>query len=323
VNIDKQDEPVNKMDDFLIVDDILHVVNAMKHPDISPQMNESKERIFRKIDGKIRLDSLLYSKPAHRRNLLHYTLSVASVLIIAFVSVAIHSYWKRYESDRLVKQMMQTQVELDVPLGVISRTTLPDGTKVILNGGSKLTYPALFGNNRHITFSGEGFFDVVKDVKKPFLIHTKNLSVKVLGTRFGINAYEEDSQTTLTLEEGSVSALPLVDDMADLILLKPDQQLVMDNKTKEIQKRNVKADDYTAWKDGILIFRDQTLGEIALILERRFNTKINIPSNAIRNERYVAQFKHGENIEQIIEKLSYKRSWKYVKQNGMIEFVKR
>lgn len=316
-------DPTRNDTDTAWVDDVStevqHIIQAIKHPDASVQMQESRESVFGRINQKIESDLLIHpANPTPRIALMRY-LSIASVVALLLVSVATLSYFRGYRSG--TTNLSQTLVEVAVPLGTISHLVLSDGTKVTLNGGSTFTYPALFATDRQVTLVGEGFFDVAKETEKPFIVHTANLSAKVLGTRFGFKAYKEDAQTVLTLEEGSVNALPFDKQSAVGILLHRDQQLVIDNETKEFQRRNVNVHEYVSWKDGVIIFRDQTLTEIAVILERRFDLKINIRSESIKNDRYVAQFKYGENVEQILDKLSYKRAWTYEKQQGIIEIV--
>jgi ferric-dicitrate binding protein FerR (iron transport regulator) len=317
---------MNRTDDtngLRSMEDVLRSMNAVKHPDTSRQMQDSKERIFRKISGRIQQDMLSHPEPSRPVRLLRAALPAAAVIALVFISAAAFLYLKNEASGGAAARMKHTETVWEAPRGALSRITLPDGSLVTLNGGSRLTYPAPFGRIRQVTLEGEGFFDVSKDADRPFLVHTGRLSVKVLGTRFGLRAYGEDAHTTLTLEEGSLGAAPDGSGENDLILLKPDQQLVMDNRTGAMQRREVNAHDYTAWKDGILVFRDLTLGEIALVLERRFNARIRIASDSIRSERYAARFKDGESIEQIVEKLSHKRAWKCVKRHGVMEFVKR
>lgn len=301
--------------------EVLRIMRAIKHPDTYQQMNESKKLIFNRISNKIDSDYRIHSDKIDGYKIYLHNRSIVAVVALLLVSVATLTYYLGYQSGKT--NLAYTQIETNVPYGSISKITLSDGTKVTLNGGSTLIYPAFFTDKRQVMLLGEGFFDVTKDEKRPFIVHSKNLSAKVLGTRFGFKAYEEDSQTILTLEEGRVSAFPFDNDLKEGILLNPNQQLLINSKDCKVYRRNVNAEEYISWKDDVLIFRDQTLGEIAVILERRFDMKINIQSDTISNERYAARFKYGENIEQILVKLSYKRSWKYVKQNGTIELINR
>jgi ferric-dicitrate binding protein FerR (iron transport regulator) len=297
--------------------------------------------------------------PAHVRTrkskpLLRY-MPVAAAILAIFITGATFIYFLGYRSG--VNDIVYTEIETFVPYGTIAKLTLSDGTKVVLNGGSTLIHPASFtGKYRQVNLSGEGFFDVAKNEHIPFIVHSTKLSVKVLGTRFSMKAYEEDRHTTLTLETGKVSALP-VEYKEEIIILESDQQLIYDNKTKELQRKNVDArdfmnwkegillepaqqlilnnetgeinrrkvdtDDYTVWKNGILVFRNQTIGEIAFILERRFNQKIRIMSDTIRNESYGGRFKDGESVEDILRILSEKRDWKFSKRDGIIEITNK
>jgi len=298
---------------------VLCLLNAMQHPNVLNQMEKSKEIVYERVNRKINADIPVDRSKRDRRNLRILSLTAACIALFCIVA----AYQAGFRSAK--KTSGQTQVEWAVPYGIVSKITLSDGTLVTLNGGSKLTCPGSFdGVERQVSLSGEGFFEVAKDEKHPFIVNTKNLSVKVLGTRFAFKAYEEDLHSVLTLEEGSIEASPVSDGVMgkEGVLLKPDQQLILDNQTGELKRKNVNTDEYTSWKEGILHFRDLTLNEIAVILERRFDVEIHILSEEIGDEHYVAQFKYRENAEQILDKLSFKRSWGYVKQQGVIEIKK-
>jgi len=307
-------------EDANIIEDIVvqtqKVLDAIKHPDTSRQTGESREVIYNKVEQKMNRDS--FALPSRRKRFVHY-ISIASVIALLIVSVGTSTYFYGYHSA--THKMARTNMEVKVPLGTMSHIILPDGTKVTLNGGSKLIYPVAFDGERSVTLSGEGFFDVAKDEKNPFFVHSQNLSVKVLGTRFGFKAYDEDKQTVLTLQSGLVSAFPYGSEKGNGIHLKPNQQIIVDNETKEFWRRDVIADEYLTWKDGILTFRNQAIEDIAVILERHFGTKISVLSDNLRHEQYTAQFKHGEGLDEILSKLSFKRAWNFKKANGRIEII--
>jgi ferric-dicitrate binding protein FerR (iron transport regulator) len=316
MDLNRKDE--NREDE--ICTKVLCLLQAMQHPDILNQMEKSKETVYNRVNRKMDADMLIDRSKRYGRNIRILSLTAACIALLCIVT----AYQAGLRSAK--KTPGQTQVEWSVPYGIVSKVTLSDGTLVTLNGGSKLTYPGSFdGEERRVSLSGEGFFEVAKDEKHPFTVNAKNLSVKVLGTRFAFKAYEEDLHSVLTLEEGSIEAIPVNEGVMkkEGVLLKPAQQLILDNQTGELKRKNVNTDEYTSWKEGILHFRDLTLNEIAVILERRFDMKIRILSEEIGDEHYVAQFKYGENAEQILDKLSYKRSWKYIKQPGVIEIKKK
>lgn len=302
-----------------ICEEVLRIINAVKHPDVSSLMDESRESLFEHINEKIETEFRINNHRFVATSLSRF-LVVACFFILVLFSTAFVAYYIGNHSEK--EALSQVRAEFFTPLGTTSTLTLTDGTIVTLNGGSKLTYPVLFDKVRQVSLMGEGFFDVAKDSERPFIVNSGTLSVKVLGTRFGFKSYQEDCQTIITLEEGMVKATPLNKKQQIDIVLEPSQQLILDNHTGEFQCRNVNTREFTSWKEGILYFRNSTLGEIAKTLERRFNIKIIIHADEIRNQRYFAHFESGENVDQILTLLSYKRSWKYLKRNGTIEITR-
>jgi ferric-dicitrate binding protein FerR (iron transport regulator) len=302
----------NEFEKILI--DTLRVINAIGYPETTQQMNEDKEEIHMRLEQKINAKTALKHKNKTRFKSLY---AVAIALLVIFPT-AYTAYRIGIRSGERIS--LQNMVEVTAPYGTIARITLPDSSVVILNGGSTLTYPVLFDDDRQINLSGEGFFDIAKN-NTTFTVSATHISAKVLGTRFGFKAYDDDRNTILTLEEGCIRAIPVNENGGEGILLRPEQQLILNNETGEIHRQSVNTQEYTSWKDGVLTFRNMTWNEIAIILERRFNVNIHIASDKIRNERYVALFKYGESLEQILDKLSYKRPWKYIKCNDTIEII--
>lgn len=294
----------------------LQLLNAVKAKNTlsAAEAEEGKEAVFQRVEEKL---GRRYSFAADLKTRLFRYWPVAASIAILILSASIVTIG--WVSSRQV-MMTQVPIVLEVPEGAISHLTLSDGTQVTLNGGSRLTYPATFSKNREVTLQGEGFFDVRKKAESPFIVHTRQFSAKVLGTRFSFKAYDDDRKAVLTLEEGSVQVL--TDRCDDNMILSPNQQVVKDNTTGTLFLQEVDAGEYTCWKDGVLVFKDQTLAEISTILERRFNVRIEIDSEAIRNDKYVASFRKHVSLDDILKKLSYQRSWTYKRENGKIRLVK-
>ena len=317
--VSKNEEEVKTMTDDEC-SEVLNIINMLKHSDVSDLMMERREPVFNRVMHKISSEYKPERIAPNKKTIIYRYLLVASVALILLLSSTIATYHIGFNSAKNVSN--HNQITVNAPYGMISTVTMSDGTTARLNSGSTLSYPAIFGKERQVYLSGEGYFDVVKDDKSPFVVNSKTVAVKVLGTRFAFKAYDNDERSVITLEEGSVKVVPLTLDIKGEIILSPNQQLIIDNKTSELRRRIIKAEEYTSWKDGILYFRDASLGEISKVLERSFNVKIIITSDDLVNENYVAQFKYGENVEQILEKLSYKHSWYFIKDKDTIEIVK-
>jgi transmembrane sensor len=191
---------------------------------------------------------------------------------------------------------------LIVPRGYTYHLVLSDGTKVWLNADTRLRYPSLFPKDaRLVTVEGEAYFEIAKDADRPFMVQSEYASVKVLGTAFNINTYENNVAATLV--QGKI----VVHHQGDSTYLQPGQQLISKAPYNNVQVRNVDTEIYTAWKDGELVFAETTLEDICRRLERTYNYKIILPEGKIRERKIEAnlpQYKEISTITELLEKMT-------------------
>ena len=183
---------------------------------------------------------------------------------------------------------------------------LPDGSKVWLNADSKITYKNKFGSDfRKVNLYGEAYFDVVKNPKWPFLVETSQLTVKVLGTKFNVKAYQDDKTIETTLESGLISLQQGNSLFRDenSILVKPQQRATFDKKEKRLLLENVDSERYTSWKEGRLVFDNEEIHEAIKKLERWYGLKISMMNDS-RNDRITLTIT-DEGIEEAIKLLQY------------------
>jgi len=202
---------------------------------------------------------------------------------------------------------------------------LPDGSKVWLNGDSKITYVGEFGNKtREVYLTGEAFFDVAKDKTKPFIIHTRTINLKVLGTAFNVRSYENEKETETALVHGSLE-VTLRDRPEQKIILKPGEKLLVKNTTADTtlnskipkheeetpiavltNMRYYGADSSsveTSWTKDRLVFNNEPLDKIALNLERWFNVRVVILNESLKKEKYTASIEEGDKLKDFLEAL--------------------
>lgn len=190
-------------------------------------------------------------------------------------------------------------IEMCSPWGVRTTIMLPDGSKVTLNGGSRINYPSQFtGNNREIKFEGEAFFDITKDPQHPFIISSDNVKVKVLGTRFNVNAYAEDDMLAVTLEEGSVNVS--LKGVSENITLIPNEQAIYNKKTGVLNECKVTATEYSGWMNNRFYFKSAPLSQIVKQLNRHFNVNIIIASEKLKQTTFSGDFEQMDNIDEIL-----------------------
>ena len=202
---------------------------------------------------------------------------------------------------------------------------LPDGSKVWLNGESKITYVGDFGNKtREVYLSGEAFFDVAKDKTKPFIIHTRTINLKVLGTAFNVRSYDNEKETETALVRGCVE-ITLRNSPDKKIVLKPGEKLLVKNipvdtlLTYKKQKRDEEtpiavltnmhyygtdsSSVETSWTKNQLEFNDEPLDKIALNLERWFNIRVTITDESLKKEKYTATLEEDDKLKDFLEAL--------------------
>lgn len=181
------------------------------------------------------------------------------------------------ENSKSTKPLYNT---IKTPVGGQYQLNLPDGSRVWLNAASSLTFPANFnGNDRKVTLKGEAYFEVAKNQGKPFIVSSivanRTQEVKVLGTHFNVNGYENEETIKTTLLEGSVQ----VSSGAGVKVLQPGQQSVLDQ--NKINIYQVDANQAIDWKNGDFVFSDEGIHSIMRKLERWYDIEVvyqqNIP----------------------------------------------
>jgi len=195
----------------------------------------------------------------------------------------------------------------------IAILNMADGTEIWLNAGSTLTYPANeLSGLREVKLSGEGYFKVTKNAKKPFFVITPNATVKVLGTSFNMKAYPEDNRITTTLEEGSIELTP-VKSGKNPSILRPGEQAIYQVSENIISVSQVDASLFSAWRGEKFVFRDADLKTIITELERLYDIKIHIKNHDLEKLRFRGMFSYDQDLLDAFETL--RRS---VKLNYMI-----
>jgi transmembrane sensor len=226
--------------------------------------------------------------------------AAAAAIFIACLT-GIYYYSAKLSADVLLAKNVIHSIY--VPFGTTRELVLPDGTKVKLNAGSTITYPQLFSKTvREVKLKGEGFFEVTKNPKKPFVVITERLSIRVLGTIFNVKAYPDDKNIETTLLKGKVQ-VELKDRPEKNIILLPNEKLVVMNESLgdedpasnreakiEYQLKklpNIRPEDIkeTAWLSNRLVFINENFDEVAKQLERKYNVQMIFDDQALKNEQ--------------------------------------
>lgn len=181
-------------------------------------------------------------------------------------------------------------VTYQTSFGETREINLPDGSKVVMNGNSTLSFIPDWNTDeaREVQLAGEAFFSVVHTQNdQQFIVRTiDEVSVEVLGTEF--NVHNRRHITKVVLNEGKVKVNIQVDDEKQEVVMAPGESVTYSQTTQEYQKQIVNTETYTSWKDDLLIFEDQSLQEIAHILEDSYGYKIHFANNEISKYKFRA-----------------------------------
>lgn len=231
----------------------------------------------------------------HRKSLAFYwkqAVAAAAVLAIGLFSGILLTHEGKKDSG--------SEIVLSVPFGSKSAVTLADGSEVVLNSGSTITYQT-GGNDtgRQVHLSGEGFFRIKPDKKNPFIVSTDDFRVQVTGTSFNICSYLDNPYSSTTLTEGQVSLI--FNRSGQRFDMLPGERIWYDRKENKYSKGNVDVEPEIAWKDGDFIFRNAAFSELVRRLERWYDVRIIFDAPELREFSYTGRFKNQETIWQVLD----------------------
>jgi len=190
---------------------------------------------------------------------------------------------------------------LIVPYGKRTNLKLSDGTTVLLNSGSKLTYPAVFkGNFRTVFLDGEAIFDVTHNEERPFKVISESQEIEVLGTVFNVSHYSDDVIMNTVLKSGSIRLTYKDSEKKDLKLT-PGMLASYNTNTFKVNSKQVSVNDYFSWKDGYLTLKSSSLKYIMTKLSRYYNVDIIIENKELAAQTFSGKLDLKENVEKVLK----------------------
>lgn len=278
--------------------------------DWQDQLNSDKQQkynlkpVLDRIHHQIRLSE---NKRAIRPDFIRQFQRIAAILIFPLILSFIAYSWVHYQQA----QSNISFAEIECPMGARIKFQLPDGSSGYLNSGSKLKYPVRFGKERRVELDGEAYFEVAHNKRKPFHVGTKNLDIKVLGTTFDVISMEDESTEEIILQSGEVKVSTTGG--KELAVLLPNEQLRLNKATMTFTRHKVEASQYTSWKEGKLVFRNENMVQLARRLSRWYNAEVLVSDSLLDNYTFHATFVN-EPLEEVLKLLSLTTPLTYVEE---------
>jgi ferric-dicitrate binding protein FerR (iron transport regulator) len=282
-----------------------------------------------------------------RRRALIASASALCLLIMTGIIIFTRSSSPRAPLAVNTSQPPGTGSEVFTHNGSRTNLVLPDGTRVWLNAGSRITYDKNYGTTlREVGLTGEAFFDVAHNPGKPFVIHTARVDIKVLGTRFNVKSYPSDKTTETTLIRGSIE-VSIKDRPTEKIILKPNEKLVVANDDSTLHRNNsahpevaAKANESlvtirkptyesntgavieTSWVDNRLIFQDEEFRDLARQMERWYGVSFRFTDPKQEEWSFTGNFQK-ETIQQALDALKLTQPFNYSIEGNQITIYDR
>ena len=236
---------------------------------------------------------------SHTRHLtLIRTFSAAAAVALLCLSV-----WTAY------LYMQPAAIQTISTLAETRTVRLPDGSSVMLNHYSSLSYPEKFqSDKREVELNGEAYFEVAKNKKIPFFVNTEINRVKVVGTHFNVCAYKGSNEFETTLIEGIVDIYPIGSDQVITRLTKDEFFGSYNGKYK---KTTLPSYEYLRWKEGLYCFDDAPFNSLLNKLEKYYNVNISVRNLNILNYRCTGKFKEQDGIEHILKVIQKDHKFTY------------
>ena len=246
------------------------------------------------VSGGITDRQSVQSRKKRTRVVFMELLRVAAVILVMFL-VGGYIYVRKMEEIRLANNIVT------VPVGQRVNLQLPDGTSVWLNASSEIIYPAYFsGSTREIHLNGEAYFEVEHNASKPFIVHTETFDIKVLGTKFNVEAYKGMEGFTTALMEGSVEVTDRKNKDKS-VRLYPAQKVAFRN--GELCKSPIDNYDVYRWREGLICFKETRFADLMRQLEKNYGVRILINNEAVKEKVFSDKFRTTDGIDNALRLL--------------------
>lgn len=295
--------------EILSTDEGLKILNELSDEFWDSELSTDKiddKKLYKKITTKIE------RKERDTWSIIRYAAAFVILAVATFAIVYIN------EKEEIVPLSVQTEyISKSTTRGQKSTIMLSDGSKVVLNADSKISFPKYFTDStRNIELIGEAFFQVAKDSARPFTVSAGNTKTTALGTSFNINS--RWSIQKIALSTGKVEVSTSITENA--IVLEPGDALEVNEQDRTTHQFQFDSRKELLWKDGVLFFENTTLKEIVITLELWYDVNIELPNNQLENKVYTGRF-DNPTLKQVLESVSFALDFKYSKNGKKVKII--
>lgn len=278
-------------------------------PQREKQLRQEALLLLQKLDSRKRNPRFTI-----RVRLLRHIGKIAAAACL-LLGIGLFAYTWQEKRDALIENSTPVFQEFVAKVGEIKKVRLKDGSTVILNSGSRLRVPDRFNREeRTVQIDGEGFFKVMPNPEKPFLVDAKDVRVRVTGTSFNVNAYDEDNDIAVTVATGKV--LVGMEEQQMQLQLLPNEHLAIDRGGRNISKEVLKENNYMKWMDGYLYFDKLPIRQVIRMITRKYNQPIELRCKACNC--LISGSHDNKSLQSVLEAVCFAAGLKQRIENGKI-----
>lgn len=278
------------------------LILSLRYPATSQPDEQEKDEILKSI---LQVSRASFDKPKKKRPVRYFRLAASIVLAIG---IGFLFYYSGFNNATPVtgNQIEIQTIQKQNPKGRKSEIILSDGTRVMLNSNSTLTYRSDFTEKRHIELDGEAYFEVAKDSANPFIVKSGNIQTTALGTAFNVRTFNESVDVLLT--EGLVE-VSVIDREDQVIKLEPMQKAAY-SKRKGLEAPSYQKDmTDMLWTKGIIYFKETPISEVLRTLENWYDVQIDV-SGGYEEVKYSGEF-DNEYLSNVLQSMSQALDMKF------------
>ena len=255
------------------------------------------------------------------RSSFQYVFRLAIIfLLILGGTVGTTVYFKQLQLKRELAYQ-STYQEYYTQKGERSTLLLSDGTSIHLNSATRVRFPVVFAKEkREVFLDGEGFFEVAHSKSSPFIVHTADANIRVVGTTFDVTSYSEDHKTQVIVSEGQVAFAGT--QQQNVVLLNRNQMSCVIKGGCPTTAEVIRTDKYLAWLKNQMVFENATFAEVIKQLSRKYDVAFELHDPNLLNRHIVATY-GNESLSQIIRSLSFSLRFQYEVRGKVVSLYSR
>ncbi|MDR2948812.1 MAG: DUF4974 domain-containing protein [Prevotella sp.] len=267
-----------------------------------------KIRMLENIRSRTGYDTTLHVAPIKKDNFKLYLRKISNIAAVLLPVVIILGIWLYPETQKA------GLFEVIADKGEKASLTLPEGSKVVINSDSKITYYNDYNQkDRYVKLTGEAYFEVKHNPEKTFIVEFGDVKVKVLGTSFGIKTYDNEENVSIVLSSGKIRLITPREE----IEMTPNDRIIYNKTTQTTTSEKVDANDYTDWRQNRLRFENESLETIMKTISRMHNTDIVFEDSQLKNQRFTGTI-NNTNIKDVLEAIRLTSSIDYRSKDSIV-----